>query len=49
MKIFTAIVNTILAVVFITFISVIATFFLTVFMPDNVINAIELIKGLIGL
>lgn len=47
MKIFTKIINTILAVIFITFISVLATFFLTVFMPENVKIALEIFKNLL--
>ena len=44
MKILTAIVKTLLTIVMITFLVFVATFFLTVFMPDNVLKAIETFK-----
>lgn len=47
MKILTMMVKFVLSIVFILLCSFLATFFLTVFMPENVLNAIEIFKNLL--
>ena len=47
MKILTALFNLLLFVIGIALISFVATFFLTIFMPENVQNAIQIFKNLL--
>lgn len=44
MKILTAFIKTILTLLLVTFLVLVATFFLTIFMPENVLKAIETFK-----
>lgn len=44
MRILTAFIKTLLTIVMVTFLVFIATFFLTIFMPENVLQAIETFK-----
>lgn len=48
MKILTAIIKTLLNMVFIAFIATIAILILTIIMPENALKALEIIKGLIS-
>lgn len=45
--IFSRIFKVILNIFYILFLSVLAIFFITIFMPDNVVNAIEIFKNLL--
>lgn len=47
MKIFGAIIRTLLGIVFVAFCAVVLTFFLTVFIPNNVLNAVEIFRKLL--
>lgn len=44
MKILTATIKTLLTIVLVSFLVFVATFFLTIFMPENVLKAIETFK-----
>lgn len=46
MKILTALIKTLLSIFFILFLTGIAIFFLTIFMPEQVLNAIEIFKNI---
>ena len=47
MGFFSKVFKVVLNIFHICFLAVLATFFLTVFMPDNVVNAIEIFKNLL--
>lgn len=46
MKILTSIIRTLLTLVLITTVLVVGTFFLTIFMPENVLQAIAIFKNI---
>ena len=47
-NVFLFILNMIIWIVFIVFIGALATFFLMMFVPENVLNAINVVKALFG-
>jgi hypothetical protein len=49
MKILTAIIKTILTLIILAVLFVIAMFFLTVFMPDNMVQAISIFKNIFSI